>query len=205
MLKKIIMPSGGQNTDESMITKWYYDIGEKVKRGDVLFDIETDKATLQIESFADGFLIQKNYEEGQMAAAGEIVAYIGNQGEKIQDDKNRIDQNEDIQMKENLQDEYQPIMIDDENTNNNNNEEIGHNKTASSKRVLASPLAKETARSNHIDLQLVSEKNSGQIIHHADVLNYRMDSNNDPGEKNFYIVPNSKIRNTIASRMVKNL
>ena len=72
MAARIIMPQGGQTTDESRIVRWYKDVGDPVQRGDVLFDIETDKATLQVESHAKGVLLARNYEEGQSAATGAV-------------------------------------------------------------------------------------------------------------------------------------
>ena len=78
---KILMPPGGQTTNSSVITKWHKQVGETVKRGDVLFDIETDKAVLQIESFGQGVLLEQCYGEGDEVATGEVCAYIGETGE----------------------------------------------------------------------------------------------------------------------------
>lgn len=87
MAARIIMPQGGQTTDESRIVRWYKDVGDPVQRGDVLFDIETDKATLQVESHAKGVLLARNYEEGQSAATGAVVAYVGQPGEKLEQER----------------------------------------------------------------------------------------------------------------------
>ena len=77
------MPSGGQTTDEMLIRKWNKNPGDPVKRGDVLFEIETDKASMPVESFAEGTLLAVLYNEGDMVKAGELVAYIGDPGDKI--------------------------------------------------------------------------------------------------------------------------
>lgn len=86
MATKITMPPGGQTTNESMIVKWHKAAGDSVKKGDVLFEIETDKAVMEIESFVDGIFLASKYAEGEYASTGEIVAYIGNEGEKLPDD-----------------------------------------------------------------------------------------------------------------------
>ncbi|MCL2813383.1 MAG: E3 binding domain-containing protein [Oscillospiraceae bacterium] len=79
----ITMPQGGQTTDESYICKWHKKPGDKIGRGDVLFEIETDKTTLEVESFCAGFLRAVKYGEGESAVAGEIVAYIGEMDEEL--------------------------------------------------------------------------------------------------------------------------
>ena len=86
MIKEIIMPSGGQTTDEMLIRKWNKNPGDPVKQGDVLFEIETDKASMPVESFAEGTLLVVLYNEGEMVKAGEIVAYIGDPGDKISEE-----------------------------------------------------------------------------------------------------------------------
>ena len=80
---EITMPPGGQTTDESVICKWHKKPGDRVERGDVLFEIETDKTTLEVESFCAGHLRLIKCGEGDTAATGEVVAYIGEMGEQI--------------------------------------------------------------------------------------------------------------------------
>src|SRR3989337_3111983 len=77
MLSKILMPSGGQTTDELVILQWDKKVGDPVKRGDILFEIETDKANLTVESYAEGTLLAIRYGDGARVKVGEIVAYIG--------------------------------------------------------------------------------------------------------------------------------
>ena len=81
MPTQIIMPSGGQTTNESLIVKWHKHPGDTVHKGDVLFEIETDKAMLEVQSFADGILLSVNCAEGSYAASGDVVALIGQSGE----------------------------------------------------------------------------------------------------------------------------
>ena len=51
MLTKITMPSGGTNTDQLRVVSWKKKAGDSVKRGDILLEVETDKAVLEVESF----------------------------------------------------------------------------------------------------------------------------------------------------------
>ena len=52
MVKKVVMPAAGQTTDEATVTKLLVKVGDSVKKGDVLLEVETDKTVLPIESFA---------------------------------------------------------------------------------------------------------------------------------------------------------
>jgi pyruvate dehydrogenase E2 component (dihydrolipoamide acetyltransferase) len=77
MLTKITMPSGGTNTDQLLVVSWKKEVGEPVKRGDILLEVETDKAMLEVESFAQGTLLKRLVEEGNYGTAGDVIAYIG--------------------------------------------------------------------------------------------------------------------------------
>src|ERR1700760_2340995 len=77
MLSKITMPSGGTNTDQLLVISWKKKAGDAVKRGDILLEVETDKAVLEVESFAQGTLLQRLVEEGSYGTVGDVIAYIG--------------------------------------------------------------------------------------------------------------------------------
>lgn len=77
MLTKITMPSGGTNTDQLRVVSWKKQEGDAVKRGDILLEVETDKAVLEVESFAQGTLLKRLVEEGSYGTVGEVIAYIG--------------------------------------------------------------------------------------------------------------------------------
>ena len=78
MLSKITMPSGGTNTDQLLVVSWKKKAGDAVKRGDILLEVETDKALLEVESFAQGTLLKRLVEEGSYGTVGDVIAYIGN-------------------------------------------------------------------------------------------------------------------------------
>jgi pyruvate dehydrogenase E2 component (dihydrolipoamide acetyltransferase) len=81
MLTKVTMPSGGTNTDQLLVVAWLKNVGDVVKRGDILMEVETDKAVLEVESFAQGTLLAKKIEEGSYGTVGDVIAYIGNPGD----------------------------------------------------------------------------------------------------------------------------
>ncbi len=81
----IIMPKLGQTVEESTIVKWHKQVGDPVAKGDVLFEIETDKAVLEVESFFEGTLLAIIVPEGQTVPVTAPVAFVGQPGEKIPD------------------------------------------------------------------------------------------------------------------------
>lgn len=81
----VIMPKLGQTVEESAIVKWHKQVGDTVQKGDVLFEIETDKAVLEAESFYDGTLLKIVVPENVPVPVRSVVAYIGESGESVPD------------------------------------------------------------------------------------------------------------------------
>lgn len=79
----VIMPKLGQTVEESTILKWHKQVGDQVKKGEILFEIETDKAVLDIESFVDGTLLKVIVKEGETVPVTAPVAFIGQPGEPL--------------------------------------------------------------------------------------------------------------------------
>ncbi len=79
------MPKLGQTVEESTVVKWHKRAGDAVKKGEILFEIETDKAVLEIESFVDGTLLKIIVPEGATVPVTAPVAFIGQPGEPIPD------------------------------------------------------------------------------------------------------------------------
>jgi pyruvate dehydrogenase E2 component (dihydrolipoamide acetyltransferase) len=85
MAQAVIMPKPGQTMEEAAIVKWHKKEGDAVKKGEVLFEIETDKAVLEAESFFDGTLLKVLVKEGVTVPVATVVAYIGAAGEAVPD------------------------------------------------------------------------------------------------------------------------
>jgi pyruvate dehydrogenase E2 component (dihydrolipoamide acetyltransferase) len=83
MAVMVRMPDFGTAVNEVRLTKWLFDEGASVRRGDLLAEIETDKATMELESIADGILLRRLVGEGSMAESGQLLAWIGAAGESI--------------------------------------------------------------------------------------------------------------------------
>ena len=80
----VIMPRQGQSVETCIITKWFRQKGDTVKSGDLLFSYETDKAAFDVESPADGTILEIFYSDGAEVPVLVNVALIGNAGEKIE-------------------------------------------------------------------------------------------------------------------------
>jgi pyruvate dehydrogenase E2 component (dihydrolipoamide acetyltransferase) len=192
MAQKIIMPSGGQTTDEMLILRWNKNPGDIVKKGDILFEIETDKATLSVESFTDGTLLVINFQEGEMVKTGEIVAYIGDPGEIIAED--------DLTVKQTVPDASQ-----------DNTPEIRDQTSGSTalkkdlKKVIASPLAKSKAKTENIKIEDIADHFSKNLIKKDDIDKYLKDKQIGTDQSDFYFLDTSIMRRTIARRMIKSV
>src|SRR5215471_8569061 len=72
----VLMPQLGETVSEGRITKWFKSAGEEVKPGDNLFEIETDKVSMEVPSTASGVLAEIRIPAGEVAPVGAIVAVI---------------------------------------------------------------------------------------------------------------------------------
>ncbi len=81
MAELIIMPKLGFNMDEGKLVKWCFAVGDAMKKGDVLFEIETDKTTMPVEATADGVLLKTMLPEGEYADVFTPIAVVGEAGE----------------------------------------------------------------------------------------------------------------------------
>ena len=83
MAEVITMPRLSDTMTEGKVAKWHKKVGDKVKEGDILAEIETDKAVQDFESEIEGTLLFVGVEEGNAAAVDSVLAIIGNEGEDI--------------------------------------------------------------------------------------------------------------------------
>jgi pyruvate dehydrogenase E2 component (dihydrolipoamide acetyltransferase) len=82
MATEIVMPQMGAEMDEGTVLKWLKQPGDQVNRGDIIAEIETDKATVELESFEAGTFLKAVVEEGTKVPVGEVIAYLGAPGEQ---------------------------------------------------------------------------------------------------------------------------
>ena len=155
----ITMPRLSDTMEEGTISSWLKKVGDDVKEGDILAEIETDKATMEFESFHDGKLIHIGVNEGETVNVDELIAIISSVD--ISAEKALANFNS------------EPAVIKDKENfvADNSSEKVGETKilkedvTVSDKRVFASPLAKKIAADKNIDLSTISGSgDNGRII-----------------------------------------
>lgn len=83
MAEVVKMPKLSDTMTEGVVAKWHKKIGDQVKEGDLLAEIETDKATMEYESFQEGILLHQGVSEGKAAAVDTVLAILGKKGENF--------------------------------------------------------------------------------------------------------------------------
>ncbi len=76
MTRKVIMPLLGETMEEGIIYSWWKKPGDKVEKGEILLEIESDKAVLEAESFFSGYLRKIIYKEEEAVKFGEVIGLI---------------------------------------------------------------------------------------------------------------------------------
>ena len=153
----ITMPRLSDTMEEGTISSWLKNVGDQVKEGEILAEIETDKATMEFESFYDGILSHIAVNEGETVKVDELIAIIS---------EDEIDVSKAL---ESYGKESSNVAIEesDDNIELNVVEEINISKISSdlNERIKASPLAKKIAKEKNIDLSKVTGTGeNGRII-----------------------------------------
>lgn len=218
-MTEIKMPSAGQTTDEAKIVSVNVKVGDKVKRGDVIVEAETDKAVLPVESFASGEVIAVLVEPGSTVTAGTVLVAIGKAGE-VYGDAGKSDGQKTAEVEAEPQKSETPAV---EKT-----EEIaptpeyipiikgGNAVTPASSAAPAAPAAlsavrysmpampgaKALAKERGIDISFVNAAN-GQFVKRSDVAAYSAVATDDGPE--YEVMEMNNIRQIIARRMLESV
>src|SRR5574341_2547218 len=83
MAELVNMPKLGFDMQEGQLIAWRKNVGDEVKHGDVIADIESDKATVEVESFVEGAMLQHLVEAGSWVPIGAPIAVVGQKGEPV--------------------------------------------------------------------------------------------------------------------------
>ena len=206
MLSKITMPSGGTNTDQLLVVSWKKKAGDAVKRGDILLEVETDKALLEVESFAQGTLLKHFVEEGSYGTVGDVIAYIGDP-----EDLTALEaESAPSKPKADDLDVITPTRLTTLATPVSESETAPSAQADSSNRTMkATPAAKKEARDRGLDLAEVHRSVGKEILRRSDVAQFSdvsvgsPDSTRATGDvTGFTLVPLTTMRRIIAERMV---
>ena len=153
MITEVTMPSMGADMTEGTIVKWLKKEGDEVKRGDKLAEIETDKTVVEMESYGEGILKKIVVSEGQVVPVGDLIAYVGEEGDEIPDSSSSSSAEADLKPKDTPKNEA-PVISQNQ---------------ASGTRVKASPIAKKLASELGVDISTISGTGPGGRITREDV------------------------------------
>ena len=195
MAEIVYMPKLSDTMTEGVVASWSKNVGDSVKNGEIIAEIETDKATMEFESFYDGVLLYIGVDTGKTAPVNAILAIIGEKGEDI---SGLLSGDAAPTVKaEPIVEASKPAPIVAQNT--------------SVDRVFASPLAKKLAEEKGIDISFVAGTGEFGRITKRDVDHYipyngqqKLKNSNTVGVESFIDEPISQMRKTIAKRLAES-
>ena len=193
MAEIIKMPRLSDTMTDGVVVKWHKKIGDKIEEGDLLADIETDKATMEFESFQEGFLLHIGVKENETAEVDAILAILGEKGEDVQS----LLDSDVVEVKNDDHSIEPPVKVQEKSPDN-----TPIVKT-SSDRIKISPLAKRIAKEKKIDITNINGSGDGGRIIKRDV----EDVNNQTASiaSDFILedeqIQISQMRKTIANRL----
>ena len=172
----IDMPKLSDTMKVGTVVSWNIKEGDKVSAGDMICEIETDKATMELENFEDGFVLKILVDEGEQAPVGSPMIVIGAEGEAIPDIPEPAKEES---KKENVQKEEKKSSnkaLESKSSTKKKKTVLQKPKTipvlseSSDSRISASPLAKKIAKTNGIPLERISGTGPNGRITKEDVL-----------------------------------
>jgi pyruvate dehydrogenase E2 component (dihydrolipoamide acetyltransferase) len=223
MAHEIKMPQLSDTMHSGKILVWNKKIGDTVKRGDILAEVETDKANLEIESFQEGTLLEIKIEANSTANVGEVICVLGQAGESTVSKPAAV-QSPSVQPAIEVSTQSVPQTASTSNVNLTVVSNSDTSRNISSDRVLASPLAKKIAQTHSVDLSSVTGSGPNGRIVKKDVESILVGntalavqsastpvsyssapSNVLPTAAGSTMTPLSKMRETIARRMQESV
>ena len=211
----ITMPRLSDTMTEGTVASWLKKVGDKVSEGDILAEIETDKATMEFESFYSGTLLHIGIQEGASAPVDSVLAIVGPAGTDV---SGILSGGAKPKAKSEGKKEETTENIKELNTEKETSSSVTNN----SNRIFASPLAKKIAQDKGIDLSQVKGTGENGRIVKSDVENFTPTAKVaatetkteavkataqvfvPAGETRVEEVKNSQMRKTIARRLAES-
>lgn len=227
----ITMPKMSDTMEEGVIASWLKKEGDKVEAGDILAEVETDKATMELEAYEDGTLLHIGIKEGDAAPIDGVIAVIGEEGAdyekliKAHEQKSSGGESKKEEKKEEPEDKKSSESKSDSGSPKPTPPAEAANKEKNGKdggRIFASPLAKKIAKDKGIDLAEVDGSGGNGRIIKSDVENFtpkqksqeapKQETSSDQamsipqvvGEESYEEVKVSQMRKTVAKRLAES-
>ncbi|SDS69491.1 pyruvate dehydrogenase complex dihydrolipoamide acetyltransferase [Winogradskyella sediminis] len=211
----VTMPRLSDTMEEGTVASWLKNVGDEVEEGDILAEIETDKATMEFESFQSGNLLYIGLNEGESAKVDSLLAIIGPEGTDVSNIAKNFKSEGAEAKKETPKAEVKKEVPKAEPKKVEEKKEApkasGSNTTSTSGRIFASPLAKKMANEKGVDLNQVKGSGENGRIVKKDIENFTPAAQNTSvgkfvatGQEDFDEVPNSNMRKAIAKNLAKS-
>ena len=221
MAEIVRMPKLSDTMTEGVVAEWHKKVGESIESGDLLADIETDKATMEFESFQEGVLLHIGVEKGQTAPVDSILAILGEEGEDVAALLKEAEKEVEVTEKEEEKSQDAkpvvektsapvapvvsapaptPAPIAQQTVTSSN---FPSTASISSQEIKASPLAKKLAEERGINLRLVKGTGTEGRIIKRDIDNFQGKSAIS-GVESFSDAPVSQMRKVIAQRLAES-
>lgn len=219
MAEIVRMPKLSDTMTEGVVAEWHKNVGDAVSEGDLLAEIETDKATMEFESFYDGVLLHIGVEKGGSAPVNEVLAIIGEKGEDVKALLDSAGSNGASEPKEEPKaepvKEEAPAVVETKPDPAPVAAETvaapvsSSNGSSNGERIFASPLARKMAAEKGISLANVAGSGENSRIVKRDIENYQPAANAgggvvyaaSTGTESYTDVPNSQMRKAIAKAL----
>lgn len=207
MAEVIRMPKMSDTMTEGVIVEWLKKVGDTVKSGDILAEVETDKATMELENYVKGTLLHIGIQKGQAVPVDGIIAIVGEPGEDIAALlAGGAPAAKTEAPKEEAKAEAPAVVT------NNTAAPVAQPVVTSNddSRLKASPLARKMAEERGIDIQRIHGSGDNGRIVKRDVENYKESAASVPaaaaytGVESFSEEPVSQMRKTIARRLAES-
>jgi pyruvate dehydrogenase E2 component (dihydrolipoamide acetyltransferase) len=216
MEEVVLMPRLSDTMTEGVIAGWHKQIGDAVKKGEVLADIETDKATMELESYKDGILLYQGAKAGEKILVNDLLCIIGQQGLDIAPIVTAVKGGAAASAAAPATATQQVPSVPSAPATTNT-VTASTTQVVNEGRIFASPLAKKIAKEKGIDLKFVKGTGEHGRITRTDLDNYTPGNtanvarataprnSNFVGQVSFVDTPVSQMRKTIARRLSESL
>ena len=200
----ITMPRLSDTMTDGTVATWLKNVGDAVEEGDILAEIETDKATMEFESFYEGTLLYVGLQEGDSAPVDSILAIIGPKGTDVSSiSANFVKAEAKAETPKKEEKKVAPkVAVAPEKKS------VADKVTNTSERIFVSPLAKKMAEDKGVDLSKVSGSGENGRIIKKDIENYQPVAGGatvgvfvPSGEERTEDISNSQMRKVIARRL----
>jgi pyruvate dehydrogenase E2 component (dihydrolipoamide acetyltransferase) len=161
MAERIIMPQGGQDITEGRVVRWHKAEGDPVKKGEVICEVETEKAVFEVESPLDGVLLKIVVPEGKIARIFSIIGFVGAAGESVE-----------LENEEDVADEKKEVKKDSDIDVAALRKKVADRGKGKKGKVKASGRARKLADQKGIDISRVEGSGPKGRITEKDVLTY---------------------------------